>query len=198
MKIGIIGAGGIGQAFAKQVAKAGYEVLLSNSRGPESLRPVAQHLGSNAKAATIEEAVQADVVFLSVPWNTLAEVTRSLPSLEGRIVIDATNPILPGFKAADLQGKTSSQVVAALLPGARVVKAFNTLPVALLETAPQEGNGKRVIFYSGDNAEAKKVVGELITKAGFAGIDLGNLENGGKLQSFPGGPLPTLNLLKLG
>jgi hypothetical protein len=197
MKIGIIGAGGIGKAFAKHVVKAGYEVLLSNSRGPGSLHPVAQQLGSNAKAAAIEEAVRADVVFLSVPWSTVAEVARSMPSLEGRIVIDATNPILPGFKAADLQGKTSSEVVATLLPGAKVVKAFNTLPVALLETAPQEGNGKRVIFYSGDNTDAKKVVGELIMKAGFAGIDLGSLEHGGKLQSFPGGPLPTLNLLKL-
>ena len=198
MKIGIIGAGGIGQAFAKHAAKAGYEVLLSNSRGPESLRSAAQQLGSNAKAATIEEAVQADVVFLSVPWITLAAVARSLSSLEGRIVIDATNPILPGFKAANLEGKTSSQVVATLLPGAKVVKAFNTLPVALLEATPQEGNGKRVIFYSGDDIEAKKVVGEIISKAGFAGIDMGDLENGGKLQSFPGGSLPTLNLLKLG
>jgi predicted dinucleotide-binding enzyme len=198
MKVGIIGAGGIGQAFAKQVAKTDYEVLISNSRGPESLTAVAEQLGGNTKAVTIEEAAQADIVFLSVTWNKLEEVIRALPSFAGRIVIDPTNPILPGFKTAELYGKTSSELVADLLPGAKLVKAFNTLPTALLGADPQEAGGNRVVFYAGDDAEAKKVVGELITKAGFAGIDLGGLVEGGKLQTYPGGIFPTINLIKLG
>jgi len=198
MKIGVIGAGGIGKAFAKQMVKAGYEVLLSNSRGPESLTEEVKQLGKNAKATTAEEAAGAEVVFISITWNKLQEALSALPSLSNRIVIDATNPILPGFKVAELGGKTSSQVVAELLPGAKVVKAFNTLPIAVLEADPHQAGGSRVLFYSGDDANAKKVVGELIAKAGFTGIDLGDLVNGGKLHSFPGGPLPALNLIKLG
>ncbi|WP_460908145.1 NADPH-dependent F420 reductase [Spirosoma areae] len=198
MKIGIIGAGGIGQAFAKHVAKAGYDVLISNSRGPASLTAVAEQLGGQTKAVTIEEAAQADVVFLSVTWNKLEEVINALPSFAGRIVIDPINPFLPGFDIAELHGKTSSEVVAGLLPGARLVKAFNTLPTALLSADPHEAGGNRVVFYSGDDADAKKVVGELITKAGFAGIDLGDLVNGGKMHTFPGGIFPTVNLIKLG
>ncbi|WP_224994759.1 NADPH-dependent F420 reductase [Cesiribacter sp. SM1] len=197
MKIGIIGAGGIGQAFAKHMAKAGYEILLSNSRGPASLASVAEQLGVNVKAATLEEAAATEVIFLSLPWIKVEEVVKELSSIKHRIVIDATNPILPGFKKAELGEKTSSQVVAELLPGAKVVKAFNTLLRAVLAADPNESGGERVLFYSGDDVEAKKVVGEMIRKAGFAGIDLGDLITGGKLQSFPGGPLSTLNLLKL-
>ncbi|WP_224995249.1 NADPH-dependent F420 reductase [Cesiribacter sp. SM1] len=196
MEIGIIGAGGIGQAFAKHMAKAGYEVLLSNSRGPESLTSVAEQLGVNVKAATLEEAAQAELTFISVPWSKVEEVLKGLPSFKHRIVIDATNPILPGFKKADLGKKTSSQVVAELLPGAKVVKAFNTLLREVLDADPNEGGGNRVLFYSGDDVDAKKVVGEMIRKAGFFGIDLGDLATGGRLQSFPGGPLSTLNLVK--
>ncbi|GAB3168234.1 NADPH-dependent F420 reductase [Telluribacter humicola] len=196
MKIGIIGTGGIGQAFASHVARAGYEVLISNSRGPESLQAVAQQLGGNTRAVTTAEAAGADVLFLSVPWNKLAEVAGTLPSLAGRVVIDPTNAILPGFKPADLGGKTSSEVVAELLPGAKLVKAFNTLPVAILQADPREVGGSRVIFYSGNDSEAKHTLQELLTKTGFAGIDLGNLASGGKMQTFPGGPLATLNLIK--
>jgi len=198
MNVGIIGAGGIGQAFAKHVAKAGYEVLLSNSRGPESLAGVVEQLGGNTKAVTQAEAAQADIVFLSVTWEKLGEALASLPSLAGRIVIDATNPILPGFKTADLHGKFSSQIVAEQLPGAKVVKGFNTLFTAILGSDPNEAGGHRVIFYSGDDAEAKATVAELITNMGFAGVDLGTLADGSKLQSFPGGSVTGLNLIKLG
>jgi len=198
MNVGIIGAGGIGQTFAKHVANAGYEVLLSNSRGPESLAGVVEQLGGKTKAATQAEAAQADIVFLSVTWEKLDEALASLPSLAGRIVIDATNPILPGFKIAELHGKFSSEVVAEKLPGAKVVKGFNTLFQALLASDPNEADGHRVIFYSGDDATAKATVAELITSIGFAGVDLGTLADGSKLQSFPGGSVTGLNLLKLG
>lgn len=198
MKIGVIGAGGIGLAFAKHAAKAGYDVLISNSRGPESLADVVEQLGGNTKAVTVEEAAQADVVFISLPWTKLENAIAAWPSLEGRIVIDPMNAFTPAFKPVDLQGKTSSEVVASWLPGAKVVKAFNTLPVALLEADPHEAGGSRVIAYSGDDADAKKTVGEIIAKMGFAGLDLGDLTPGGRLQSFQTGPFPMLNLIKLG
>ena len=198
MTIGIIGAGSIGRAFAKQLARTDYEVRISNSRGPESLTAVAEELGGNIKAVTIDEAAQADIIFISLPWTQLEAVISALPSLAGRIVIDPMNAFLPGFKPADLQGKTSSEVVAELVPGAKVVKAFNTLPEAMLLADPHEGGGHRVMFYSGDDAEAKKVVGELIVKMGFAGVDVGDLATGAKLQAFPGGAFAMLNLIKLG
>lgn len=198
MKIGIIGAGGIGLAFAKHVAKAGYDVLISNSRGPESLTGVAEQLGGNTKAVTVEEAAQAEIVFISLPWTKLESAIAGLPSFDGRIVIDPMNALTPAFKPVDLQGKTSSEIVAGWLPGAKVVKAFNTLPVALLEADPHEAGGNRVIAYSGDDADAKKTVGEIIAKIGFAGLDLGDLIPGGKLQSFQTGPFPMLNLIKIG
>jgi predicted dinucleotide-binding enzyme len=198
MKIGIIGAGGIGQAFAGQVAKAGYQVIVSNSRGPESLAGVVSELGPRAKAGTRQEAAQADVVVLAVQWSQLRAALSDLPAWSGRILIDATNPVVqPGFRLADLNGSTSSEIVASLAPGARVVKAANTLPVALLAADPKQVGGRRVLFMSGDDAAAKAEVSAILEKVGFAPIDLGGLTSGGKLQQFPGGPLPTLNLIKL-
>ncbi|AIQ11940.1 NADPH-dependent F420 reductase [Paenibacillus durus] len=197
MSIGIIGAGEIGQAFAKQVVKAGYEVFLSNSRGPESLAPLVAKLGGKSKAVTVREAAAADIVFIALPWKHLKEAVADLPEWNGRIVIDAMNPIItPEFIVADLGGKTSSEVVSELVPGARVVKGFNTLTPAVLGSDPQIV-GRRVIFISGDDAAAKAEVTRMNDKIGFATIDLGGLADGGKLHQFPGGPLPTLNLIKL-
>ena len=198
MKIGIIGTGGIGKAFARQVTKAGYDVIVSNSRGPESLAGVVSELGPHAKAGTRHEAAQADIVVLAVPWEQWHGALSELPPWNGRILIDATNAVIvPGFRAADLKGKTSSEVVASLAPGARVVKVANTLPVALLAADPHEAGGHRVLFMSGDDAGAKEAVSGILSNMGFATIDMGGLVSGGKLQQFPGGPLPTLNLIKL-
>ena len=196
-KIGIIGAGKIGKAFARHASKAGYEIIISNSQGPESLKTVVAELGPGITAGTVAEAATADIVFLAVPWNKLPDALSVVPTWENRIVIDATNPILPGFVTADLGGKVSSQVVSDLLPGAKLVKAFNTLLAAVLSANPQEAGGNRVIFYSGDDQGAKQTVLEIINRLGFAGIDLGKLDEGGKLQQFPGGSLPTLNLLNV-
>ena len=198
MKIGVIGAGGIGQAFAGHAAKAGYEVILSNSRGPEGLIEAAREMGPNAKAGTREEAAAADVVFLAVQWPQVPDALGSLPAWRGRILIDATNAVGPGFTTLDLNGKSSSEVVASHAPGARVVKAGNTLVRAMLAADPHVAGGRRVLFLCGDDGAAKQVVGEILGRCGFATIDLGSLARGSPLQQFPGGVLPTLNLIKLG
>src|SRR5436189_4200909 len=110
MKIGIIGVGGIGQAFASQVAKAGYDLILSNSRGPESLKEALNGLGTRAHAGTREQAAQADIVFLSVPWPEVHAALSGLPEWNGRILIDATNSVVqPGFRLAELGRRNSSQ-----------------------------------------------------------------------------------------
>jgi predicted dinucleotide-binding enzyme len=121
-----------------------------------------------------------------------------LPAWNGRILIDATNPVLqPGFRLAELHGSTSSEIVASLAPDARVVKTGNTLLRAVLATDPKQAGGRRVLFMSGDDTAAKAEVSAILEKTGFATIDLGGLASGGRLQQFPGGPLPTLNLIKL-
>lgn len=196
--VGIIGAGAIGQAFAKQLVKAGINVILSNSRGPETLAETVNALGSKARAGTVKQAAEADIVFVSTNWSGTEAALKGL-NWEGRILIDATNPVLlPGYKLAELNGKNSSQVVTGWAPGARVVKAFNTLLAGVLAQDPAQSGGRRVVFISGDHADAKAEVAELTAQLGFASIDLGGLEVGGYLQQFPGGPLPALNLLKVG
>ena len=107
-------------------------------------------------------------------------------------------PAPPLFKPVDLGGRVSSEVFADLVPGARVVKAFNHLRAELLATDPHSDGGRRVLFYSGDDPAAKAEIAALIERLGFAGIDLGSLEVGGRLAQFPGGPLPNQNLVSIG
>lgn len=197
MNIGVIGAGAIGQAFAKQLVRAGLGAKLSNSRGPASLAEVVKSIGPGIVAASVEEAAQSDLVLLAVGWKHIPAAVAGIRDWNNRVVIDATNPILmPGFQIADLGSRSSSEVVAGLLPGARLVKAFNTLQPGAVAADPRVHGGRRVIVYSGDQADAKAEVARLLERLGFAGIDLGTLAGGGRLQQFPGGVLPTRNLVQ--
>ena len=198
MSIGIIGSGAIGGAAAWALAAAGLEVTIANSRGPASLVDRAAAFGPAVSAGTVAEAAAKDVVLVAVPWSKLPTALAGLPDFAGRIVIDANNPIeAPLSPPAELGGRLSSEIFAELVPGARVVKAFNHLQPHLLSGDPRSDGGRRVLFYSGDDAAAKATVGALIDRLGFFGIDLGSLAVGGRLVQFPGGPLPALNLVKL-
>src|SRR6266480_1786308 len=197
--IGIIGSGAIGTAFATTLARAGIAATISNSRGPDSLKEQVHALGSSIKAGTREQAARADIVLVAVNWGKLPAALAGLPDWANRIIIDANNPIeAPLFKPVDLKGRGSSEVFAELVPGARVVKAFNHLRAEILASDPQEKGGRRVLFYSGDDNTAKAEVAALIDRIGFAGIVLGTFADGGKLAQFPGGPLPNQNLVKIG
>jgi 8-hydroxy-5-deazaflavin:NADPH oxidoreductase len=199
MAIGIIGAGAIGAAFARTLARVGIQATISNSRGPNSLKELVRDIGPSLKAGTREEAARADIVFIAVNWTKLPAALAGLADWNGRIVIDANNPIeAPLFKPVDLKGRLSTEVVADLVPGARVVKAFNHLRAEVLAGDPRSDGGRRVLFYSGNDSAAKAEVAALIDRIGFAGIDLGSLAVGGKLAQFPGGPLPNQNLVKVG
>ena len=199
MTIGIIGAGNIGSSFAKVLGRAGIDAIISNSRGPDTLKELVREAGPSIRAGTREEAAAQDIVLVAVNWSKIPVALRGLPDWNGRIVIDANNPIEgPLFKPVELNGRVSSDVFSELVPGARVVKAFNHLQSQLLATDPKAEGGRRVLFYSGDDARAKAEVGSLIDRLGFFGIDLGPLSIGGQLVQFPGGPLPVHNLVKFG
>src|SRR6266508_4650304 len=135
--IGIIGSGNIGSAFARTLARAGIEATISNSRGPDSLKELVSKLGPSIRAGSREEAARADIVLVAVNWSKLPAALAGLPDWSGRIVIDANNPIeAPLFKPVDLKGQVSSGVFAELVPGARVVKAFNHLRAEILAGDP--------------------------------------------------------------
>ena len=199
MTIGIIGSGAIGTAFARTLARAGIQATISNSRGPDSLKEVVHELGPSIRASKREEAARADIVFVAVNWTKLPAALAGLPDWGGRILIDANNPIeAPLFRPVDLKGRVSSEIFADLVPGARVVKAFNHLRAEVLASDPRAEGGRRVLFYSGNDNAAKAEVAGLIDRIGFFGIDLVSLAVGGKLAQFPGGPLPNQNLVKVG
>lgn len=158
--IGIIGAGQIGSAFARALARKGIEATLANSRGPESLAELVRGIGPSITASTREEAAAKEMVLVAANWSKLPAALNGLPDFAGRIVIDANNPIeAPLFKPAALGGRLSSEVFADLVPGARVVKALNHLKPELLSGDPAAEGGKRVLFYSGDEVGAKRAGG---------------------------------------
>ncbi len=189
--LGIIGAGRLGQAMARTALRADRSVLIANSRGPESLTSVVSELGKGVSAGTVDQAAAARIVTIAVPWDRVPDAVRGL-EWNGQIVIDATND----WSADDLNGRTSSELVAELVAGARVVKAANTLGADVLGSDPQEAGGRRVLFLSGDDADAKSTVASLFEDAGFAAIDLGNLATGGAMQQIHH-PLASINLIRL-
>ena len=126
MKFGTIGAGAVALAFAREALARGHEVVLSSRRGPDALADKVAELGRGASAASVEEAASLEYVLLAVPWRNVEAALKGLPAWNGRVLIDATNPFVetsPKLVLADLGGKGASEIVAALAPGARIVKA---------------------------------------------------------------------------
>jgi predicted dinucleotide-binding enzyme len=200
MDIGVIGAGDFAQAFAKRALKAGHKVKLSNSRGRESLRETVKRLGPGAIAASKEEAAACDMVLLAVPWDNVPETLASLPKWNNQILIDGTNPYhgkAGTFTPANVGNLSTSQLVAALSPGARVVKALNNMSAPNLEADPVVNGAKRVAFISADDDGAKSRVESLLEGLGYVVVDLGNLRNGGLIQQT-GGPLAGRDFLERG
>ncbi len=147
MSIGIIGAGNIGLAVAKTLSRAGIAATIANSRGPDSLKESVAALGPTIKAGTREQAAAADIVLIAVNWSKLPRAVAGLPAWGGRIVIDANNPVeAPLFKPVDLAGRVSSEVVADLVSGARLVKAFNHLRAEVLASDPLVDGGPSRAF----------------------------------------------------
>jgi predicted dinucleotide-binding enzyme len=180
MRVGFLGAGQLAQTVGKALIVAHHQVLLTNSRGPETLTGVLAEMGPNCSATTPDKLKdQCEVVILAVRWNQRETALSGLPDWDGAIVVDTLNN-RAGPKPEDLidlGDTTSSEVVAALLPGARVVKALNHAPISYLAEA--DGGA---LFYCGDDMPAKTVVASLLADIGGTPIDTGNLHDGGLLQ----------------
>ncbi len=185
MNIGILGAGNIGASAAKLFGAAGHDVRIANSRGPQSLATLVADLGEKVRAATPEDAVAfGDVVLIAVPWPNREDAIPDAGPYDDKIVIDAMNPYDEDFELEDLGSRSSSEIIKTLVPGAHVVKAFNTLFYKRLATEgkPAGAKDRLAIFVAGDDQHAKDVVSKLIDEIGFDAIDTGSLAEGGRKQ----------------
>jgi 8-hydroxy-5-deazaflavin:NADPH oxidoreductase len=188
-RIGIVGSGPLSGPFARALARAGVRAVIGEDGwSGEALAELAA-LERNVSLAPLRTAAEEDVVFLSARWPELDETLAVVADWEGRILIDATDPILPGRRPAELGAKTSSEIVRELSPGAQLVKAFNAMPPEAIAAEDHQPGGKQVVFLSGDHLRAKNEISRLVGYLGFAAIDLGGLVSGGKLLQFPDGPL---------
>ena len=184
MKIGIIGSGNVGGTLGTRWAKGGHTVVFSSRNpGSDAITKLVAAAGPNASAATVADAVsQCGIVLLATPWPATKEAVAGAGNLAGKILIDATNPLLPDLSGIEV-GTTSSggELVAALAPGARVVKAFNTIGANIMANPDFHGRSA-VLFYCGDDAGAKAVVKGLVTELGFDAADAGPLKQARLLE----------------
>src|SRR5580658_1986342 len=179
MSYAIIGFGKIGQTLAKAFGRKGIEVSVATTRDPESFASDAATIGSTIIPKTLAEAVKADIIFLAVRFESHPEVAKSLPTWQGKTIIDVTNAY--GVPPEKLGGQPSSRVVAQAFTGGRLVKGFNHLVAAVLGQDPAEHGGRRVVFLASDDEGAATEIGALAENLGFSPIKLGGLSEGGLL-----------------
>ena len=200
--IGFIGSGHIGSQMARLAVAQGHDVVLSNSRGPETLAGLVSELGPQARAATPAEAAEAaDLAVVTVPLRAIASVP--VEPLAGKIVIDTNNyyPQRDGQIAElDAESTTTAELLQRHLPASRVVKAFNHIYAAQLTTdgLPTGSPGRRALAVFGDDPDAVATVGRLIDSFGFDALEVTPLSEGWRIQrDTPGyGPQFTLEGLQ--
>jgi hypothetical protein len=178
MSYAIIGFGKIGHALARAFARSGIEVSVATTRDPASFASDAAAIGPTIIPKTLAEAVNAEIIFLAVRFESHPEVAKALPDWKGKTIIDAMNTQAP---LEELDGLPSSTVVAKAFTGANLVKGFNHLVAAVLDRDPAVHGGRRVVFLVSDDDRAAAEVGALAEKLGFAPIKLGGLSEGGLL-----------------
>lgn len=199
--IGLIGAGHIGSQVARLAVQHGHHVVISNSRGPETLADLVAELGPNARAATaLEAATAGDIVVVTIPLKNISQVP--VEPLAGKIVLDTNNyyPQRDGHIAAlDDESTTTAELLQAHLPKSKVVKAFNHIYAAELTThgQPKGSPNRRALVIAGDDAAAKKAVTELHDQFGFDVVDAGPLAEGWRIQRDTPGYGPRRNAEEL-
>lgn len=199
--IGFIGAGNIGSRLAQLSVKAGYDVVVSNSRGPATLNDLVRELGPRARAGTTVDAASAgEIVVVSIPLKSY----RSVPvePLVGKIVIDTNNyyPQRDGHvPELDSESTTTSELLQAHLPKSRVVKAFNHIRAddLLTDGRPRGASDRRALVIAGDDEQAKATVAQLIEQYGFDTVDAGPLSQSWRIQRDTPGYGPRRNAEQL-
>lgn len=190
MRIGVIGSGHMGASLSRLLAGAGHDILISNSRGPDSLRDLTQESGGRTVAGTVAQAIEfGDVVVVAVPFVAIEDVAAQ-GRWDRKIVVDVTNYYAQrdGVKV-DPSPLSSSEVVAEKLAGARVVKAWNTIWYRRLQTQARGEDGEPLaVLYAGDDEDARALVARLIEDTGFAPVYSGTLAESRNTQE-PGAPL---------
>lgn len=184
MTYAIIGFGEVGQALAGAFARKNIEVAVASRRGPDALASRALAIGGPIHPTTLQDALQADVIFLAVPFGEHATVARALPHWQGKTIVDATNAY--GVPIEELDGQPSSAVIAKAFVGASVVKGFNHLPAGVLGADPRLKGGRRVVFLASDDDGAVPHVAALAERLGYAPVSLGKLGEGGALVQARG------------
>src|SRR5512145_3353320 len=202
MTIGLIGAGHIGSQLARLAVAHNHNVVVSNSRGPETLSSLVRELGPRARAATPAEAAAAgDIVVVTIPLKSYRQVP--VAPLAGKVVIDTNNyyPERDGhIPELDNESTTTSELLQAHLPTSKVVKAFNHIYAAELTTHGQPAGtpNRRALVIAGDDSAAKATVTRLLDQFGFDAVDAGPLKEGWRIQrDTPGyGPRRTAEQLR--
>jgi 8-hydroxy-5-deazaflavin:NADPH oxidoreductase len=189
MKIGIMGAGNMGAAFAHRLAAADHEVAIA-ARGLDEARKVASEVGHRVGAVPREELAEGtDLLILATPYGASVDALRAVRHTDGKTVIDISNPLTQDMSGLVVGHTTSAaEEVQRAVPGVKVVKAFNTVFSAVLGSAPG-GDSKVQVFYAGDDAGAKDTVRRLAESMGFEPVDGGPLANARYLE-----PLGMLNI----
>ena len=197
MTYAIIGSGTVGSTLARLFAAKKVPVLIANSRGPETLTALAAELGASVKPVSVQEAVEADIVLVAVGSVAFKEVGGLRKDWSGKIVVDVTNGFMlpPEVQEAEFHGRLTSEVNAERVPGGKLVKAFNQLPLKVLASPVPDEVGKRVVFVSSDHEDASAAVAKLVDELGFAPIEVGKLAEGGRLIQARA-PLVFQNLVK--
>ncbi len=197
MTYAIIGAGTVGATLARFFAAKEIPILIANSRGPETLGELAAEIGPSVTPATVAEAVKADIILVAVGAVAFKDVGAVLQDWSGKIVVDLTNGFMlpPEVQQAEYQGRLTSEVNAERVPGAKLVKAFNQLPLKVLAGPLPDDVGRRVVFVSSDHEDASTAVANLAECLGFAPIEVGKIAEGGRLIQARA-PLVFQNLIK--
>jgi predicted dinucleotide-binding enzyme len=196
MEIGFIGAGNVTHTIGRHLINAGHTVVVSNSRGPETLSAFVAELGPGVRAGTKQQSAECDMVILATRWVDVPDALAGI-DWKGRILVDATNAhkdaepdlSLAGVtrSRAALKGRTSSEIVAKMASGSRLVKSISNMPMSWIQDF-SPNKPRTVLFTSGDDMEAKQCVIELINSTGLVAIDLGSLRLGGAMHEI-GAPL---------
>ena len=187
MKVTIIGSGNMGAAFAKLLTRSGHQVRIVGRRADKASAVAAANRGASAVAAT-HAADGADVVIVATGYSDAVPALSALGSLDGKVVVDVTNPLTADYMGLTVGHTTSAgEEIATALPGADVVKAFNTVFAQVLADGPDFANGETApVFLASDSAPAKEVVRSLVESTGFRAVDAGALKNARYLEPLAG------------